>query len=377
MNVDDDETSLSSGMSTVSNTSLEEPKEQTSETDLKRITQDTESSDDTDEALATFLQLSQYKHKIKTVNLNSDEPQPSTSSQGTNVDESVSELETLRGITFAPHCQAYLLLCKWPRMKRNVPNIFLHNPFEIDEHVPRLLNKGIKFYKLLFRQFYTKLMCYTTADYKLMRKYLHKYSIPYHTYRYPIRNTIMFAIRGLPSKTDMNYLTECLRAASIPVKRIFKLPAMRNKCVIMVALPIDTASKKLLWIQTIFGRKVTIEEPKEKVRQCYRCLRWGHSQRFCFGYVKCSSCGSNHLSSKCTADLSGFRLRCVNCTGEHQSHSRQCSFCPDSRMYKKLERDAEDLKMKELNAKTIPELVTVENVSKLYANLNFVPGRLI
>nr|XP_012146121.1 PREDICTED: glutamic acid-rich protein-like [Megachile rotundata] len=64
---------------------------------------------------------------------------------------------------------------------------------------------------------------------------------------------------------------------------------------------------------------IKIEPYVEPVKQCYRCLRFGHVQATCREQIrKCANCGEKE-HGQCGKDS-----KCVNCGGSHGSLSRGC-----------------------------------------------------
>jgi hypothetical protein len=58
------------------------------------------------------------------------------------------------------------------------------------------------------------------------------------------------------------------------------------------------------------------------VKQCYRCLRYGHISKFCKNAERCSICNNNHNYKDCS--VSKDKAVCVHCNGNHISISGQC-----------------------------------------------------
>lgn len=58
------------------------------------------------------------------------------------------------------------------------------------------------------------------------------------------------------------------------------------------------------------------------VKQCYRCLRYGHLAKFCKNSERCSICKGEHNYKTCTTGMEN--AICVHCNGNHTSVSPQC-----------------------------------------------------
>lgn len=59
------------------------------------------------------------------------------------------------------------------------------------------------------------------------------------------------------------------------------------------------------------------------VKQCLRCMRFGHIAKFCRNAEVCSICTGNHNYKKCTEDKDN--AKCFNCGGKHIAISNLCS----------------------------------------------------
>jgi hypothetical protein len=62
--------------------------------------------------------------------------------------------------------------------------------------------------------------------------------------------------------------------------------------------------------------RVTIDE---KVIQCYKCQKVGHTAANCTNQVTCLRCGGDHSHKDCSAEL-----KCANCQGSHAACARKC-----------------------------------------------------
>lgn len=58
------------------------------------------------------------------------------------------------------------------------------------------------------------------------------------------------------------------------------------------------------------------------VKQCFRCLRFGHIAKFCKNACKCSICGDSHNYKECNIDSKN--ATCFHCKGNHIAISTQC-----------------------------------------------------
>lgn len=58
------------------------------------------------------------------------------------------------------------------------------------------------------------------------------------------------------------------------------------------------------------------------VKQCYKCLRYGHLAKFCKNSERCSVCGESHSFKSCT--VSQEKAVCIHCKGNHLAISGEC-----------------------------------------------------
>jgi hypothetical protein len=58
------------------------------------------------------------------------------------------------------------------------------------------------------------------------------------------------------------------------------------------------------------------------VKQCYRCLRYGHISKYCKNAERCSICSNNHNYKDCS--IPKEKAICAHCNGNHISISGQC-----------------------------------------------------
>ena len=78
-----------------------------------------------------------------------------------------------------------------------------------------------------------------------------------------------------------------------------------------------------LWVQAEY-----IKANRNRVIQCYKCLRLGHIAPQCNFNQRCSKCGEEgHKYTQCTCH--GTAFKCANCSGNHQAVSQECKIIKD------------------------------------------------
>ncbi|KAL0832894.1 hypothetical protein ABMA28_001043 [Loxostege sticticalis] len=225
----------------------------------------------------------------------------------------------------------------WPKKKSRVPYVFLHPPVEFRNHMKIVLERNIQFYHPVKGTHYTKILGPSFEDQQKLVQYFDDNKLPYHTFGHPSEKITRVVIRGLSGDIDLVKLKEELIAASIPVERLHKMRynGMHKKTwhIILAIVPHTVKGLRLLRVRKIFGQDVTLEPAERKTKQCHRCQKWGHAQRYCKGRVKCVKCAGGHFSNQCTRDPQEDLPSCANCGGDHTASYRGCYHCPDSLVY--------------------------------------------
>lgn len=269
------------------------------------------------------------------------------------------------------------LVAKWPKLDMKVPPLFIHQPVDFKEHAQKLLKMNMKFYRPYLGRYHTKIEFPSFADHKAMAQYCDKNKLPYHTFGHPSKRKIKVIIKGMPNDTNLSTVKEELKKVSIPVVRVHKMKNKENKVrplLLLAVVPHDDEGKRIFAIKKILGSEVTLEPPKQKVKQCHRCQKWGHSQRYCHGTVKCVKCAGEHWSKKCTRDREQEPPKCANCGRGHTANFRDCSACPESLEHKDGCAYRQRNKAEYIGP-PLPKLVTAKNVERnLYRNLGYIPN---
>lgn len=230
------------------------------------------------------------------------------------------------------------VLSQWPKLRNQVPAIFLHQPVDFEKHLKKILSMDIQIVEYSITKEYIKITCASFDDHKLLTQYFEKKHLPYHTYGHPSKRKLKVVIKGLPYDIDLNHLKKELCSLAIPVIRIHKMNIkVFGKCppiFVLAVVPYDDQGKNILKLKMVSGKSVKLEPPETKTIQCYRCQKWGHAQRYCHGQIKCVKCGDNHSYKKCERDPTKEDPKCANCGGDHTANYKKCGFCPDSIEFK-------------------------------------------
>ncbi|XP_050497442.1 uncharacterized protein LOC126878649 [Diabrotica virgifera virgifera] len=70
----------------------------------------------------------------------------------------------------------------------------------------------------------------------------------------------------------------------------------------------------------IYSNLVTVDPYIPPVQQCFKCLRFGHSQRQCRGKARCPKCSDEHTVQSCTVSVP----KCLYCDLDHLATNKIC-----------------------------------------------------
>lgn len=130
--------------------------------------------------------------------------------------------------------------------------------------------------------------------------------MPFHTYEYPSERILKVVIRGILKEIGLHKIKDAMQSVSIRIIRVHTMHTKEerkdNTMLILAVVPYDKKGKYILKLTQLLGHNVKTERPLKKPIQCYRCQKWGHSQRYCHGEVKCvcekcANCGADHTAS--------------------------------------------------------------------------------
>ncbi|XP_063627646.1 uncharacterized protein LOC134806013 [Cydia splendana] len=104
------------------------------------------------------------------------------------------------------------------------------------------------------------------------------------------------------------------------------------------------------------------------VKQCLRCLRYGHIAKFCKNELRCSICQDNHKFTECQIDPKS--AKCVHCSGNHISISTTCPVKQQKINENKIEVEKKTQKFTDLfNSTKFPKLNSrPDNISSIISS---------
>lgn len=112
----------------------------------------------------------------------------------------------------------------------------------------------------------------------------------------------------------------------ICVRRIMKKVKIENNKYVLQptqAVAITFASSSSLPEHVYLKKwRLPVQVYVPPVKQCFRCLRYGHMAKYCKNNVRCSICTEGHSFKECTKPTS--EATCVHCGGPHIAISGSC-----------------------------------------------------
>lgn len=173
----------------------------------------------------------------------------------------------------------------------------------------------------------------TATDYRAIVRILEELKYEFFTYTLRQDKPLRAVIRNIPHEIDLKYVTEELTASGLKPTHIHQMRKTRGRGpmpMILVTLPKTEESKKIFQLKKLCDFKVTVENPRKnrvEITQCFRCQRFGHTQRQCRLAPRCVRCAGDHTASQCTKPRDA-EAKCCNCDGKHPASFRGCPACP-------------------------------------------------
>lgn len=219
------------------------------------------------------------------------------------------------------------------------------------------------------RQIFT----YTSEHFKIIKDYLTSQNFQYYTYTPKKELTKKLVLKGIDKSISSAEILDDLKQqydGIIDVKQMKMnmwedensqtpnttragqyVPVAKTKIgAFIVYVNRDVDLNHLMQNVKIVQYHVIVWERFKKREQpatfCYKCSRWGHSQKNCAMEVRCPLCSSTeHSMDNCNAkQQKDTKPVCPNCKGEHIGSYRECKAF---RQYinRRKERDVQHLRM--------------------------------
>ncbi|CAH2000669.1 unnamed protein product [Acanthoscelides obtectus] len=148
----------------------------------------------------------------------------------------------------------------------------------------RMMNsKGIQFSKARTAGTSVKVFTNTPADYRQLVALLESIKRPFFTYQLKEDRMDQRVIRGLPREMSVNDIKEDLVTQGIADAEVQQMTSRTTKKPLPLFLVKTKMPEKLAEIQRLAMLTVSFERKKKSSEpsQCYRCQRYGHTQRNC------------------------------------------------------------------------------------------------
>ncbi|CAH2017735.1 unnamed protein product [Acanthoscelides obtectus] len=148
----------------------------------------------------------------------------------------------------------------------------------------RMMNsKGIQFSKARTAGNSVKVFTNTPADYRQLVALLESIKRPFFTYQLKEDRMDQRVIRGLPREMSVNDIKEDLVSQGIADAEVQQMTSRTTKKPLPLFLVKTKMPEKLAEIQRLAMLTVSFERKKKSSEpsQCYRCQRYGHTQRNC------------------------------------------------------------------------------------------------
>ena len=127
-------------------------------------------------------------------------------------------------------------------------------------------------------------------------------------------------------KKELEHRNKSLRGSIHSVKVVYTKPNTTEGHV-KLFLHSKQARDDILFLgkASILGRdfRVVPVDLDRKVRRCYKCQQYGHTQQLCSKPVVCGKCSGNHCTLECVVEPSAWK--CVNCSSCHQAGNKDCA----------------------------------------------------
>lgn len=215
------------------------------------------------------------------------------------------------------------------------PPIFLYgveNFQDMREMIESVINKDEYTYKTV-RGKQTIINVKTTHDYKKVWDKIREANLIHHTFPSKEDKNYRIVLKGIhPTDLDEEVLKEELAAKDHIVKKITNMKSRKTGKALpayFVNLQVKENNKDVYTVKYLNNVRITIEPVKnfqkqeERLVQCHRCQKFGHSKNYCFHPPRCVQCGQDHLTAECKK-LADTPATCALCLENHPANYSGC-----------------------------------------------------
>jgi hypothetical protein len=104
----------------------------------------------------------------------------------------------------------------------------------------------------------------------------------------------------------------------------------KTRGTILIAVPTQAIQTKIIQKGIIIDSQLfdtRLFDHSLRIKQCFRCQEWGHTQSACGKTSRCGQCAAPHTTRDCPKE----RVSCVNCGKKHRAWQR--ASCPTYQIY--------------------------------------------
>lgn len=168
-----------------------------------------------------------------------------------------------------------------------------------------------------------------TDDFRLITKHLDTNNHSYHTYQLPDEKLLHVVLRNIPVEVKLEEIKEDLISQDFNPIEIYRMKNREKNPMPLILVKLPKNEKSIFNLKNVNGLVTTVETLRNKTGtgQCFRCQKFGHSQKRCHAEPVCVKCAKNHLTTECTQS-NNTKATCANCGKDHPASYKGCTAFP-------------------------------------------------
>lgn len=183
----------------------------------------------------------------------------------------------------------------------------------------------------------TTIHTYSIADYQAAKKCLQEAQIAFFTYTPQTQRKKLFVLKGINNEYNADEVKAELiskQISDLQIEKVDKLIFNKetpDRFHFLVQISSESKAQNLTAIKNLAYQSIKWEPyRKNKVFQCYKCQRVGHSSANCNLGYRCVKCTESHEPGKCSRNEASAsptgKPVCVNCKESHPANYRGCPY---------------------------------------------------